>query len=313
MDNAAILQRTDVGLETIKTKSIRLTQSERLILIIVDGVTPYSALRDKVWALSTERVTRAFKTLLEKNLIFEVLLREENQQPEELDSSLVDRFLEQDALDPVTIIISFDPEDDFGSDLIVEMGNAVLPQTSKPTATIQASPAARVSGALAQALPPVDAATAEVKSGPPPTPPFHLDPVETTAAVSPEPRNKPSCEIQAVSTTAHVPCVNPATLPPPHSDHSKVKSSLDRAPAGQATLSRKSPPRPLLPDGHEAVPKTAIKSASNIRSHDRHRTSRARASRTWTDDLLKLCCWTSVVSGIVIFMVLIFRYYDTVA
>lgn len=115
MDTGAIFQRTESGRDTIKTKAIKLTQSERLLLIIIDGATSYEVLRKEVWALSEERFDRALQTLLREGLVFEVLLPIQGQEAETLDSDIVDLFLQQDALDPVTII-SFDPEDEFGND-----------------------------------------------------------------------------------------------------------------------------------------------------------------------------------------------------
>lgn len=115
MDTTAIFQRTDRGRDTIKTKAVKLTQSERLLLIIIDGSTAYGVLRKEVWALSEDRFDRALQTLLREGLIFEVLLPVQDQPAEELEKDVIDLFLQQDPLDPVTII-SFDPEDEFGSD-----------------------------------------------------------------------------------------------------------------------------------------------------------------------------------------------------
>lgn len=115
MDTGAIFQRTETGRDTIKTKAVKLTQSERLLLIIIDGATSYGVLRKEVWALSDERFDRALQTLLREGLVFEVLLPIQGQEAEQLDSDIVDLFLQQDPLDPVTII-SFDPEDEFGND-----------------------------------------------------------------------------------------------------------------------------------------------------------------------------------------------------
>ena len=131
MDTAAIFQRTETGRDTIKTKAVKLTQSERLLLIIIDGATSYGVLRKEVWALSEERFDRALQTLLREGLVFEVLLPIQGQEAEELDSTVVDLFLQQDPLDPVTII-SFDPEDEFGSDdnPITAPVKAILPEQS---------------------------------------------------------------------------------------------------------------------------------------------------------------------------------------
>lgn len=110
---SVIFQRTHSGRDEIHQKSHGLTQSERLVLIMVDGVSSYQALRDKLPALTPERFDRAFQNLQRKDLILEVFLPLEGQCAEELDRSVVDRFLQQDPLDPVTIILR-DPEDELG-------------------------------------------------------------------------------------------------------------------------------------------------------------------------------------------------------
>ncbi|MDP9109655.1 MAG: hypothetical protein M3N23_11370 [Pseudomonadota bacterium] len=113
MDAQAVFQRTESGRTEIKTKMHGLTQSERLALIVVDGVSPYTELRNKLKGLASDRFERALNNLVKKNLIFEVLLPQGDVEEEAFDSETVDRFLQQDPLDPVTII-SFDPEDEFG-------------------------------------------------------------------------------------------------------------------------------------------------------------------------------------------------------
>ena len=115
MHVSTIFQRTESGRSEIKNKMHGLTQSERLALIVVDGVSPYSELRQKLKGLADERFQRALNKLLQKNLIFEVLLPT-GAEEHGYDASTVDRFLHQDPLDPVTVI-SFDAEDEFGLDV----------------------------------------------------------------------------------------------------------------------------------------------------------------------------------------------------
>jgi hypothetical protein len=137
---SAIFQRTDSGRTEIKTKMHGLTQSERLVLIVVDGVSPYAEIRQKLKGLADERFNRALTNLLQKNLILEVLLPTGAAENDEFDAATVDRFLHQDPLDPVTII-SFDVEDEFGVD-IQEEGGAIPPTppiTRLGAATAQSS------------------------------------------------------------------------------------------------------------------------------------------------------------------------------
>ncbi|RJG07618.1 hypothetical protein D3870_17885 [Noviherbaspirillum cavernae] len=109
----AIYQRTPIGRDEIYHKAHGLTQSERRILITVDGSTPYRGLCAKLSGLAQGRIDRALSLLLKKGLVFEVLLPLDSLILEQLDEQVVDRFLQQDPLDPVTII-SYDPEEDFG-------------------------------------------------------------------------------------------------------------------------------------------------------------------------------------------------------
>jgi hypothetical protein len=113
VDTSLIFQRTHTGREEIHEKRHGLTQSERLVLIMVDGVTPYSDVRKKLPVLRDERFARAFNTLIKKELIVEVFMPVPDQSPEAVERSIIDRFLQQDPLDPVTIIIH-DVEEELG-------------------------------------------------------------------------------------------------------------------------------------------------------------------------------------------------------
>lgn len=109
----AIYQRTEAGRDEIYKKTQGLTQSERLVLIMIDGVTPYQGIRSKLPVLKDERFHKALLTLQKKDLVAEVFLQLEDQQAEQLDLTVIERFLQQEPLDPVTII-SLDPDEEFG-------------------------------------------------------------------------------------------------------------------------------------------------------------------------------------------------------
>lgn len=293
MDATAILQRTSTGLETIKTKSVRLTQSERLILIMVNGVTPYTALREKVWALSTERFTRALNTLLDKDLIFEVLLPDESRQPDELDSSLVDQFLQQDVLDPVTII-SMDPEDHFGIDLIAQMGHAPPAQAGEPVAKIQTRPAlADAPGAVPMVQPPLALETSKAKSLPASAPRANPDSIKTAADPEPSPvlekNQKSSADVHARGMVAAP------------------------GPAKQPALPREPVSAPPATGRRDAIPGSSTKSGSRTSSQHLPYASSARKSKKQPVDFLKLCSWTGLLTGFGIFLFLLFQYYRTIA
>lgn len=112
-DPAIIFQRTHTGREEIHNKSHGLTQSERLVLIMVDGVSSYKEIRGKLPVLTDERFDRALQKLQAKELVLEVFMPLEGQSPEELERTVIDRFLQQDPMDPVTIILR-DPDDELG-------------------------------------------------------------------------------------------------------------------------------------------------------------------------------------------------------
>lgn len=110
---ATIFQRTHTGREEIHNKSHGLTQSERLVLIMVDGVSSYKEIRAKLPVLTDERFDRALLKLQTKELVLEVFMPMDGQAPDELERTVIDRFLQQDPMDPVTVILQ-DPEDELG-------------------------------------------------------------------------------------------------------------------------------------------------------------------------------------------------------
>lgn len=112
-DPGIIFQRTQAGRDEIHQKSHGLTQSERLVLIMVDGVSTYSQIRAKLPVLTDERFDRALQKLQLKELVLEVFMPLEDQAPDELERTVIDRFLQQDPMDPVTIMLR-DPEEELG-------------------------------------------------------------------------------------------------------------------------------------------------------------------------------------------------------
>ncbi|HEY0848160.1 MAG TPA: hypothetical protein VGE12_22525 [Noviherbaspirillum sp.] len=110
-DPSIIFHRTQAGRDEIQQKSHGLTQSERLVLIMVDGASTFQQVRSKLPVLTDDRFARAVQKLQAKELILEVFLPVEGQAPEEIERTVIDRFLQQDPLDPVTIIMR-DPEEE---------------------------------------------------------------------------------------------------------------------------------------------------------------------------------------------------------
>jgi hypothetical protein len=132
-DSSAIFQRSHTGREEIHQKSHGLTQSERLVLIMIDGVSTYQQLRGKLPVLSDERFERALQKLHKKELALEVLMPLDDQAPEELERTVIDRFLQQDPLDPLTIIVR-DPEDELDYMLASSSQQPALQPASVPEA-----------------------------------------------------------------------------------------------------------------------------------------------------------------------------------
>ncbi|MEO8839736.1 MAG: hypothetical protein ABI351_13625 [Herbaspirillum sp.] len=127
VDESAVFQRTKLGRDEVKMKLAGLTQSERRVLIMLDGVTPYSVLPHKTAGLSSDRLERALHKLLGLGLAAEILMPVPNQRPESLDAAVLDQFLRPDSMDPITIM-NLDPEDQYGSD---ETRKKIAPHVSR--------------------------------------------------------------------------------------------------------------------------------------------------------------------------------------
>ena len=139
-DPGTIFQRTHAGREEIHNKSHGLTQSERLVLIMVDGISSYKEIRAKLPVLSDERFARALQKLQLKELILEVFMPVDGQAPDELEKTVIDRFLQQDPLDPVTVMLQ-DPEDELG---LLGHGSQAAPVSAPPVAAPNPAPAPEV-------------------------------------------------------------------------------------------------------------------------------------------------------------------------
>lgn len=133
-DPGIIFQRTHAGRDEIHQKSHGLTQSERLVLIMVDGVSTYGQLRAKLPVLTDERFDRALQKLQLKELVLEVFMPLEGQAPEELERTVIDRFLQQDPMDPVTVMM-LDPEEEFG--LMAPAVSVSQPVAQSATASVR--------------------------------------------------------------------------------------------------------------------------------------------------------------------------------
>ncbi len=107
MDEGRVFGRTSLGTQEILQKSGRLTQSERLVLIVLGDQIRFKALHSKVPSLSPERVESALVRLVELDLAYEVLMPVPGDPREQaLPAGAVRAFLVQGEMDPVTVMAS---------------------------------------------------------------------------------------------------------------------------------------------------------------------------------------------------------------
>ncbi|WP_028312061.1 hypothetical protein [Derxia gummosa] len=112
MDDAQHFGRTADGTKEILSKSGRLTQSERLVLIVISEPTSVERLILKLPSLTPDRVRRAIRRLLELGLVYELLLdpdKAEAVEPlETIPVVAMQDFLRQSEADPVSQVVSGD-------------------------------------------------------------------------------------------------------------------------------------------------------------------------------------------------------------
>jgi len=122
LNSAMVYRRTDRGLREVYEKSHQFTQSERLVLILLDGRLTVAGLRARLPSLDNERIERTIVKLEEAGLV------EPFDQAGDLDASsrveevlrlepdVVVQFLEQNELDPVTAAVG--SGGDVGAELV---------------------------------------------------------------------------------------------------------------------------------------------------------------------------------------------------
>ncbi len=94
------LQRTPKGEAEIRKKSNALTQSQRLILATVDGVSQIVELQRKLGGMAKRRFALAVADLTARGMVEEA---RNPMVPDKLDPRLIERFVRQDPSDPITI------------------------------------------------------------------------------------------------------------------------------------------------------------------------------------------------------------------
>ena len=210
-----------------------LTQSERLALIVIDGVTSYGDLRQKLKGLSEERFERALTKLLHKTLIFEVLLPETDSVAEEFDASTIDNFLHQDPLDPVTIM-SLDPEEEFDLDMQSESRASPQFQAARQDA-IKANASVQVKQQVSETIGADDPIS-------PPQPAFNPKrPLKITSVDFYVPLESPG---NVLASSAPAPIAK--ATPPVNNESNLQSSSLEASVLFVTTPDRKIPWGPIL-------------------------------------------------------------------
>ena len=99
---AKIYQRTVKGHAEIQDKTHELNQGERLILVMVNAVTPYWDLGSQQKSMGNGRLNRALLNLLKRGLIAKTDGLPLKQGAEKFDPRAAKRFLQRHPLDPVT-------------------------------------------------------------------------------------------------------------------------------------------------------------------------------------------------------------------
>lgn len=105
MDEGKLFGRTSLGGQEILQKSGRLTQTERLVLIVLGDQVQFETLAAKLSSLAPERVERALIRLVELNLAYETSAPVvEAGGAATIPAGALREFLEQGEADPVTVM-----------------------------------------------------------------------------------------------------------------------------------------------------------------------------------------------------------------
>lgn len=165
MDDANLFERTADGWDEIKHKSHGLTQSERLVLILVDGKSTLAEMRVKAPSLKLERFNLALQKLCDLGLVVEQMLQPDvpvltENWPEAPTPDEVQRFLQQDKLDPVSVILQDSVEEVADEELVP---NTQFQMDEQPfELPVPASKAPALPGELPDVLPDLTAPTLPV-------------------------------------------------------------------------------------------------------------------------------------------------------
>ncbi len=104
MSNQQRYGRTSTGSQEIQHKSGRLTQSERLVLIVLTDNTTIEGLCGKLPSLRPERIEQAMRRLMELGLAFNAGEVGASANSHEFTPTTISDFLRQTEADPVTVM-----------------------------------------------------------------------------------------------------------------------------------------------------------------------------------------------------------------
>jgi hypothetical protein len=157
-----VYQRTDHGVREVYEKSHQFTQSERLILILLDGRLNVAGLKTRLPSLNDERIERAMRKLQEAGLVEPMGAvdpsRGNGSAVSGLTPEAVAHFLEQTDLDPVTIF--GDTDEAVASELV----RARVEQAAAQLAREVAAAPSRASPAQRRAVPQYEDSLVSVRS-----------------------------------------------------------------------------------------------------------------------------------------------------
>jgi hypothetical protein len=148
-----IYRRTDRGVREVYEKSHQFTQSERLILILLDGRLNVAGLKTRLPSLNDERIERALRKLMDATLV-EPMGTDASKgngslpQSAQLEPEAVAHFLEQTDLDPITVI--GDSEETVAAELVrasIEQAAAQLAREATIMGSVTRQPASQRSPA----------------------------------------------------------------------------------------------------------------------------------------------------------------------
>jgi hypothetical protein len=124
---SVIFQRTELGSNEIRNGKVVLRHNERLVLVLIDGVTNYAQLRDKMLGLARERFDLALLGLQEKGLIVDVLFPLIDQHKDTIAPEILVDFLQANSKRSAVSFDTRDPQNVHAfSGMISSSGNLAL-------------------------------------------------------------------------------------------------------------------------------------------------------------------------------------------